>query len=97
MAYVIKFQFLSGCGHCTKFKPQFSEAAQRVANEKIGLLGVVDATVQESVAQKFDISGFPTLKLFKNGVYKSDYDGKRTVDDLYKFMKTNAGAKKDEL
>lgn len=89
--------FSAGCGHCTKFKPEYSEAAQRIANDGIGTLGVVDATVHEALAQRYEINGFPTLKLFKNGVFKSEYDGKRTADDLYRFMKSHNTAKKDEL
>lgn len=91
--------FLSneGCGHCVKIKPTVSEVAQRVQKEKIGLLAAVDATVQKELAQKYEISGFPTLKLFKNGVYVADYEGRRTVDDLYQFMRKNASPKKDEL
>lgn len=88
---------LSGCGHCTKIKPQYSETAKRVKIDKVGTLAAVDATIHENVSQRFSIKGFPTIKLFKNGVFKVDYDGKRTVDDIYKFMKSNAGAKKDEL
>lgn len=93
------FCFLSneGCGHCVKIKPTVSEVAQRVAKETIGFVAAADATVQEGLAQKYEISGFPMLKLFKNGVYKEDYEGKRTVEDLYQFMKKNASPKKDEL
>lgn len=86
-----------GCGHCTKLKPQFSEAAQRVARDKVGALGVIDATVHEKLAQEYDIKGFPTLKLFEKGSFKVDYNGKRTVDDIYKFMKSNSIKSKDEL
>lgn len=90
--------FVPGCGHCTKFKPQFSEASERVSRDKIGSLGIVDATVQQNIAQEFQIKGFPTLKLFQNGRVKTEYNGQRTVNDVYKFMKTNAPTKKkDEL
>lgn len=94
---IYRLHFVEGCGHCVKFKAPFSEVAQRVAKEKIGLLGAVDATVQESLAQKYEIGGFPTLKLFKNGIFNADYDGKRTVEDLYQFMKKQATPNKDEL
>lgn len=90
--------FVSGCGHCTKFKVPWSEASQRISRDKIGSLGIVDATVQENLAQEFQIKSFPTLKLFQNGRLKTEYNGQRTVNDIYKFMKTNAPTKKkDEL
>lgn len=80
-------------------KPQFSEASQRVSRDKIGSFGVVDATVQEKLAQEFQIKSFPTLKLFQNGRLKTEFNGQRTVNDFHKFMKSNAPAakKKDEL
>lgn len=87
-----------GCGHCVKLKPQYSEASQRVTGDKIGALGIVDATVQEKLAQEFQIKSFPTLKLFQNGRLKTEFNGQRTVNDIYKFLKTNAPTKKkDEL
>lgn len=91
------FPFISGCGHCTKLKPAYSEAAARVLKDKIGALGIVDATIHEKLAQKYDIKGFPTLKLFQKSSLKSEYNGQRTVDDIYKFMKLNAIKSKDEL
>lgn len=68
-----------------------------VADDKIGNLAAVDVTVHGSLAQEYDIKGFPTLKLFQKGAVKVDYKGKRTVDDIYKFMKSNELNKKDEL
>lgn len=81
-------------------KPQYSEAAKRVADENVGLLGAVDSTVNEDLSRKFNIKGFPTLKFFVNGKYHSDYDGKRTAEDMYEFVKNNGKSKdstKDEL
>lgn len=79
-------------------KPQFSEAAKRVAKDKIGVLAAVDATTSEALSKKFSIQGFPTLKYFENGIFKADYEGKRTADDLYNFVKNSGkGTKKDEL
>lgn len=88
---------ITGCGHCTKMKPQFSEAAKKLAADKTGLLGAVDATVNEALSQKYNIKGFPTLKLFVKGAYTADYDGKRTVKDIYEFVKNSGASKKDEL
>lgn len=79
-------------------KPQFSEAAKRLANDRAGAIGAVDATVHESLAREFNIKGFPTLKYFKNGSIKTDYNGKRTAEDIYKFVKNDEiDSGKDEL
>lgn len=79
-------------------KPQYSEAAKRLVNDKAGSIGAVDATVHENLAREFNIKGFPTLKYFQDGSFKTDYNGKRTVDDIYKFVKNGGvGSDKDEL
>ncbi|CAL1531199.1 unnamed protein product, partial [Lymnaea stagnalis] len=50
------------CGHCKQMKPDFAEAAEIVQKEGLGVLGVVDATVEKDLAEKFNIKGFPTCK-----------------------------------
>lgn len=79
-------------------KPQFSEAAKRLAADKAGAIGAVDGTLHEDLTREFNIKGYPTLKYFKNGSLKTDYNGKRTADDIYNFVKNDAaGSGKDEL
>jgi len=43
--------------------------------------------------------GFPTLKYFNNGKFVSDYDRKRSTEDIKTFMKSplSASGDKDEL
>lgn len=77
-------------------KPQFSEAAKRLADENAGQLAAMESSTSPTVFEKFGIKGFPTLKYFENGVFVKDYNGKRTADDIYNFVK-NGGNVKDEL
>lgn len=39
----------------------------------------VDATVEEEVAKRYDISGYPTIKFFRKGEAPVDYEGGRTA------------------
>lgn len=41
-------------------------------------MGTVDATVEKDIAKKFDVTGYPTLKIFRNGK-ASEYKGGRTA------------------
>lgn len=72
-------------------------AAERIAKDDNGaVIGVVDATIHRKLSERFDVSGFPTIKYFENGIFKSDYNGKRSADDIYGFVKSG-GTTKDEL
>ncbi|XP_065349668.1 protein disulfide-isomerase A5 [Cloeon dipterum] len=85
------------CGHCKAMKGDYAVAAEKVQQEsKNSWLATVDATAQQGLQRKFNIRGFPTLKLFKRGREVKDYDQGRGTADLVAFMKTAASAK-DEL
>lgn len=57
-----------------------------------GQMAMLDCTVHTQTADEYEISGFPTIKLFKNGKLVGDYDGRRTPADLIRFIK-NEGNK----
>jgi thioredoxin-like negative regulator of GroEL len=82
-------------------KPSYSLAALQMKQEHIkGILAAVDATVNPKLSNKFNILGFPTLKYFNNGKFVSDYDRKRSTEDIKTFMKSPpsaSGDNKDEL
>lgn len=67
----------------------FSKAATALKGKAV--LADVDATIEESLAQKYKVEGFPTLKLFMNGEELTDYKGGRDYDSMVKFVE---GAKK---
>ncbi|KAK0050068.1 protein disulfide-isomerase A5, partial [Biomphalaria pfeifferi] len=73
------------CGHCKQMKPDFAEAAEIVKKEGLGTLGVVDATIEKELADKFNIKGFPTLKLFTDG-HEIEYSSGRAKEDLVQYM-----------
>lgn len=58
--------------------PEYAEAAKQLKEEGIRI-AKVDATVEEEVAKRYDISGYPTIKLFKKGKAVEDYRGARTA------------------
>ena len=80
------FNFLyTGCGHCKTMKPAFTEAA----NELLGTdhsIAAVDCTKNRKLASRFDISGYPTLKYFKDGGKPIDYDAGRDKDAIVSYL-----------
>ena len=54
------------CGHCKELAPQWAEAAGRTKKlAKPVPLAKVDATEQEELATRFDVTGYPTIKLVR--------------------------------
>lgn len=84
------------CGHCKKMKPDYSKAAAAMKSSNIrARLGAVDCTTNPAITEKYKITGFPTIKLFADGRFISDYQGARTSEDLVNFMRN--AKPKDEL
>jgi len=64
------------------FQPFYHEAGkiikedESVKPDKKITLAKVDATVETELASRFNLQGYPTLKIFRNGV-AYEYDGPR--------------------
>lgn len=79
------------CGHCKKLAPEYAKAAQALAKETPALhLAKIDTTVHKAIGTKFNIEGFPTLKLFTKGT-PVDYNGGRTEPEIISWMKKKTG------
>ncbi|XP_060073857.1 protein disulfide-isomerase A4-like [Ylistrum balloti] len=78
------------CGHCKQLAPEYAAAAkQLIKNEPPVLLAKVDATQESELGERFEISGYPTLKFFKGGVV-SDYEGPRETQGIVNYMEERA-------
>ena len=73
------------CGHCKNLAPEWEEAAQKLTGQV--KLGALDATQAESLAQKYGIKGFPTIKLFGAGKKGKpvDYNGGRDAPAIVEY------------
>lgn len=69
------------CGHCKSLAPEYEKAATLLKG--VVKIVAVDATAHESLAQKYQIQGFPTIKVFGADKKKPvDYQGQRTADGI---------------
>ncbi|KAL9656022.1 hypothetical protein ABK040_007642 [Willaertia magna] len=79
------------CGHCKQLAPEYAKLAdQFLTNEKIAIAKVNGDEASE-LMQKFEIQGFPTLKLFKNGELFRDYDGERSAEAIASWLVKKTG------
>lgn len=87
------------CGHCKRLKPEFTQAAELMKDDDPPVyLAKVDCTeAGKDTCTKFGVSGYPTLKIFKNGELSSDYNGPREANGIVKFMRSQVGPASKEL
>uniref|UniRef100_A0A1A8U1U1 Protein disulfide-isomerase A4 n=1 Tax=Nothobranchius furzeri TaxID=105023 RepID=A0A1A8U1U1_NOTFU len=75
------------CGHCKQFAPEYEKIAQTLReNDPPIPVAKVDATLATTLASRFDVSGYPTIKILKNGE-PVDYDGDRTEKAIVERVK----------
>ena len=85
--WIVEF-YAPWCGHCKALEPEYAQAAKNLKGQV--KLGKVDATVEQQLAQRFQVQGYPTVKVFDFGMAKSDssardYQGERTANGITAF------------
>ncbi|KAL1408883.1 protein disulfide-isomerase precursor [Vanrija albida] len=76
--------FAPWCGHCKNLAPEYEEAATILKKSGIKL-AKVDCTEEQDLCQDFEVSGYPTLKVFRNGT-PTEYNGPRKADGIVSYM-----------
>lgn len=66
------------CGHCKQFAPEYEKIAKTLKeNDPPIPVAKVDATKASALGSRFEVSGYPTIKILKKGE-PVDYDGDRS-------------------
>ncbi len=65
--------------------PEYEVAATELKSSSIKI-AKVDCTVETEVCAEYDVKGYPTLKVFREGA-SSKYEGARTADSIVSYMK----------
>ena len=88
---VVKF-YADWCGHCQDLNPKWNIMTSHMKNAQgSGLIASVPENMISSVNCDNDILGFPTIRYMVGGKKKKDYNGRREVEDLEKFVKSSLG------
>lgn len=72
------------CGHCKRLKPEYAKAAEELKiNDPPVYLAKVDCTeAGKDSCTKHSVSGYPTLKIFRNGELSQEYNGPRDAGKI---------------
>ncbi|XP_003967256.1 protein disulfide-isomerase A3 [Takifugu rubripes] len=81
--------FAPWCGHCKRLAPEYEKAA--TALKGVVPLAKVDCTSNSNICSKYQVSGYPTLKVFRDGEESGAYDGPRTSDGIVSYFKKQVG------
>ncbi|KAJ6805747.1 protein disulfide-isomerase-like [Iris pallida] len=105
---VVEF-YAPWCGHCKSLAPEFKfshmlqyekAAAVLSKNDPPVILAKVDANdeANKDLAAKYDVSGFPTLKIIRNGGDNiQEYKGPREADGIVEYLKQQVGPASVEI
>lgn len=77
--------FAPWCGHCKALAPKYEEAATELKAKNIPLVKV-DCTTEEDVCSDQEVTGYPTLKVFRGPNDAKPYQGARQADTIVSYM-----------
>ncbi|CAO2836606.1 unnamed protein product [Amaranthus hypochondriacus] len=84
------------CGHCKALAPIYEKVATAFKLDEDVVIASLDADKYRDLAEKYGISGFPTLKFFpKNNKDGEEYEGGRDMDDFVSFINEKCGTSRD--
>ncbi|XP_007532784.2 protein disulfide-isomerase A4 [Erinaceus europaeus] len=85
------------CGHCKKLAPEYEKAAKELSKRSPAIpLAKVDATAETELATRFEVSGYPTLKIFRRGK-PFEYNGPREKYGIVDYMLEQSGPPSKEV
>ncbi|XP_042390835.1 protein disulfide isomerase-like 2-2 [Zingiber officinale] len=84
------------CGHCKHLAPIYEKVANAYKLEEDVVIANLDADKYKDLAEKYGVSGYPTLKFFPKGNKAGeDYEAGRELDDFVVFINEKCGTNRD--
>uniref|UniRef100_A0A1D1Y8M0 protein disulfide-isomerase n=1 Tax=Anthurium amnicola TaxID=1678845 RepID=A0A1D1Y8M0_9ARAE len=84
------------CGHCKNLAPTYEKVANAYKLEEDVVIANLDADKYKDLAEKYGVSGYPTLKFFpKSNKAGEDYNGGRDLDDFVTSINEKCGTSRD--
>merc|ERR1712180_47378 len=82
---LVKF-FTPWCDYCQRLAPTFALVGSHFDKTNDVQIAEVDCKQNKTLCRRYQIDGYPTLYLFKNGRPIEEYNGARTVKDICQYI-----------
>lgn len=94
---IVKF-YAPWCGHCKRMAPTWDDLATKFAGSSIVKIAKVDCTLGDNkdLCSEQEVDGFPTVFIYRNGAKVEEYNGSRTLEDLFEYVSKHSDGH-DEL
>lgn len=91
---LVKF-YAPWCGHCKTLAPTWKQLTDKMngktlSNGKKVYIVKLDADKNSGEAQKHNVQGYPTIKVFSNGK-SQEYQGGRDISELQQYINSGCG------
>ena len=98
---IVALFYAPWCGHCKTFKPEFDNAMSELDGMKSGKSELKGKTIRfakincdedenKPLAKKYDVAGYPTVKILKDDGTDIEYDGERSLEGMKKYLVVDA-------
>jgi protein disulfide isomerase len=82
------------CPHCIALAPIYEEASKLVRQKNVRVIvAEIDCSANGDICNKEKITRYPTLKFYKDGEFKREFEDKRTAENISKFIIENSRAR----
>lgn len=75
------------CSHCQKMNSEWQKFVNS-DNQGIQIASIEDKAVQKMRTRPSNLLGFPSIHIYKNGTFISEFEGERTSQKISDFLKT---------
>jgi thiol-disulfide isomerase/thioredoxin len=83
---VVALFYADWCPHCVSFKPHYKKAMSSLGGKKHKgktlRFVMVDCDKNKTISKKYDVSGFPTVKILNDDKSTDEYSGERSLEGL---------------